>query len=246
MSKVLILIPSRMAAKRLPGKPLLQIKGIPIISHVVKRGQETGLGEVVVCAEDEEIVLAVEKNGGRAILTGNYHKNGTERIYEGLQKLQVKDVDYVISLQGDEPQINPEDIKNLYRHVNENNSDIGTLAAKIYENKIFNNENIVKVKTQDKLKGNNFVLAMDFSRKDLSKESLNVYHHIGIYCYKVTTLKKYVNLKHTQNEIKNRLEQLRALDNNIKINVALARSSPIGIDTKEDYIALKKIMEYKS
>ena len=235
-----------MAAQRLPGKPLLEIRNIPIISHVVKRGQETGLGDVVVCAEDEEIVSAVEKNGGRAILTGSYHKNGTERIYEGLKKLQIEDVDYVISLQGDEPEINPEDIKNLYRCVNENDSDIGTLAAKINEDKIFDNENIVKVKTQEKLKENNFVLALDFSRKDISKESSNVYHHIGIYCYKVSILKKYVSLKHTQNEIKNRLEQLRALDNNIKIKVALARSSPIGIDTKEDYIALKKIMEYKS
>jgi 3-deoxy-manno-octulosonate cytidylyltransferase (CMP-KDO synthetase) len=235
-----------MAAQRLPGKPLLEIKNIPIISHVVKRGQETGLGEVVVCAEDKEIVSAVEKDGGRAILTGNYHKNGTERIYEGLQKLQTEDVDYVISLQGDEPEINPGDIKNLYRHVIENNSDIGTLAAEINEDKIFNNENVVKVKTQEKLKNNNFVVAIDFSRNNLSKESSNVYHHIGIYCYKVSILKKYVNLEHTKNEIENRLEQLRALDNNIIINVALAKSAPIGIDTKEDYIALKKIMEYKS
>ena len=235
-----------MAAKRLPGKPLLEIKGIPIISHVVKRGQETGLGEVVVCAEDREIVLAVEKNGGKAVLTGNYHRNGTERIYEGLQKLQLENVDHVISLQGDEPEINPDDIKNLYNHVIENNSDIGTLAAEINEYKIFSNENVVKVKTQGKLNDNNFVVALDFSRHDLSKESSNVYHHIGIYCYKVSILKKYVNLENTKNEIENRLEQLRALDNNIVINVALAKTSPIGIDTKEDYLALKKIMEYKS
>jgi len=246
MSKVLILIPSRMAAQRLPGKPLLEIQNIPIISHVVRRGQETGLGEVVVCAEDKEIVFAVEKNGGKAILTGNYHKNGTERIYEGLQKLQHKDIDYVISLQGDEPEINPNDIKNLYRHVIKKDSDIGTLAAKIKEDQMFYNENVVKVKTQEKLKDNNFVEAINFSRINLLKEDLNVYHHIGIYCYKVSILKKYVKLKHTQNEIKNRLEQLRALDNNIIINVALAKSSPIGIDTKEDYVALKKIMEYKS
>ena len=246
MSKVLILIPSRMAAVRLPGKPLMEIKNIPIISHVVKRGQETGLGEVVVCAEDKEIVLAVEKNGGKAILTGNCHKNGTERIYEGLQKLQFKNIDHIISLQGDEPEINPDDIKNLYKHVIENNSDIGTLAAEINEHKMFSNNNIVKVKTQEKLNNNNFVVALDFSRKDLSKESLNVYHHIGIYCYKVSILKQYVNLEHTKNEIENRLEQLRAIDNNIIINVALAKSSPIGIDTKEDYLELKKIMEYKS
>ena len=85
-----------MSAERLPGKPLLEINNLPVISHVVKRGEETGLGEVIVCAEDKQILLAVEKNGGKAILTGNYHKNGTERIYEGLQKLQFKNIDHVI------------------------------------------------------------------------------------------------------------------------------------------------------
>ena len=89
MSKVLVLIPSRMSAQRLPGKPLLEINNIPIISHVFNRGLETKLGEVVVCAEDQEIVTAVEKNNGKAILTGKHHKNGTERIYEGLQKLEI-------------------------------------------------------------------------------------------------------------------------------------------------------------
>ena len=235
-----------MSAKRLPGKPLLEINNLPIISHVVSRGKETGLGEVIVCTEDREILLAVKKNGGQAILTGNYHKNGTERIYEGLQKLQIKDTDYVISLQGDEPEINPADIKNLYNNMIKNNSDLGTLAAKIKDEKMLDNQNIVKVKTKEELKSDNFVVALDFSRQNISKENSNIYHHIGVYCYKVSILKKYVNLDYTKNEIKNRLEQLRALENNIIINVALAKFSPIGIDTKEDYLALKKIMEYKS
>ena len=126
------------------------------------------------------------------------------------------------------------------------NPDIGTLASEIKENSMLHNENIVKVKTIKKLKKDNFVEAINFSRNDLSKESSNVYHHIGIYCYKISALKKFVNLEQTKNEINNRLEQLRAIDNSIKINVALANFSPIGIDTKEDYLALKKIMEYKS
>ena len=235
-----------MSAQRLPGKPLLEINNIPIISHVVRRGKETKLGEVVVCAEDKEIVSAVEKNDGRAILTGNHHKNGTERIYEGLQKLGINNVDYVISLQGDEPAINSEDIKKLYNFMIKYNSEIGTLASEINEVSMLNNENVVKVKTEEKLKNNNFVIAKNFSRDNLSKESSNVYHHIGIYCYRVSALKKFVNLEQTKNEINNRLEQLRAIDNSIKINVALANFSPIGIDTQEDYLALKKIMEYKS
>ena len=125
------------------------------------------------------------------------------------------------------------------------NSDIGTLASEIKEVSMLNNKNIVKVKTEEKLKNNNFVIAKNFSRKHLSKENSNVYHHIGIYCYRLSVLKKFVNLEQTKNEINNRLEQLRAIDNGIKINVALANFSPIGIDTKEDYLALKKIMEYK-
>ena len=235
-----------MAAKRLPGKPLLEINNMPIICHVVKKGKDTGIGEVIVCAEDKEIVSVVEKNGGKAILTGSYHNNGTERIYEGLQKLQVEGVDHIILLQGDEPEINPKDIKNLYSCMIKHSSDVGTLAAEIKDVSMLNNPNIVKVKTLEKLNKNNFVLAENFSRENLSTESLNVYHHIGIYCYKISILKKIVNLKKTVNEIKNKLEQLRAMDNNININVALAESSPIGVDTKEDYMALKKNMEYKS
>ena len=235
-----------MSAQRLPGKPLLEINNLPIISHVVKRGLESKLGEVIVCAEDKEIVSAVEKNGGKAILTGNHHKNGTERIYEGIQKLKRNNVDYVLSLQGDEPDICPQDIINLNNLMIEHNSDIGTLAAEIKEDSVMNNVNVVKVITEKKLKNNNFVRALNFSRINFAQENFNVYHHIGIYCYKFSILEKFVKLDQTKNEIENRLEQLRALDNNIKINVALAKSSPIGVDTKEDYLALKKIMEYKS
>ena len=208
----------------------------------IARGHNGG----VCLLKDGEIVFAVEKNGGKAILTGSHHKNGTERIYEGLQKLKKENVTYVISLQGDEPAINPEDIKNLYSFMIQYNADIGTLASEIKEDFILRNKNVVKVKTDEKLKNDNFVKAINFSRDDISKESSNIYHHIGVYCYKSSILKKFVNLKQTKNEIKNQLEQLRAIDNDIKINVALAKSSPIGVDTKEDYIALKKIMEYKS
>ena len=235
-----------MSAERLPGKPLLEINNLPVISHVVKRGEETGLGEVIVCAEDKQILLAVEKNGGKAILTGNYHKNGTERIGEALEKLKKRDIDFVISLQGDEPAINPVDIKKLFYFMTKNNSEIGTLASVIKDNSELNNKNIVKVTTLEKLEKKNFLIAKNFSRNAFLKESHYIYHHIGVYCYKISTLKKFVKLKQTSNEIKNRLEQLRAMDNDININVALAESSTIGIDTQEDYIALKKIMEYKS
>jgi 3-deoxy-manno-octulosonate cytidylyltransferase (CMP-KDO synthetase) len=234
-----------MSASRLKGKPLLEINNLPIICHVVKKAKETGIGKVIVATEDKEIVTTVKKNGGEAILTGD-HKTGTDRIFEAFQKLKITDVEYVVNLQGDEPMIDPNDIINLNNLMIKNNSDIGTLASEIKENSVLNNENIVKVITKEKLDNNNFTKALNFSRKDLSKQDSNIYHHIGIYAYKVSVLEKFINFNQTKNEVENRLEQLRALDNNITIMVALAKSSPIGIDTKEDYLAIKKIMEYKS
>ena len=241
--KTLTIIPSRLSATRLPGKPLLKINDISIISHVFKRAEEANIGEVVVATEDQEIVDDVVKNGGRAILTGRNHKTGTDRIYEALQKLELKDVDLIMNLQGDEPAINIEDIVSLNKKMITNQSKIGTLAAEIKDLKDLENENIVKVVTKENLNKDQFSKANKFLRKSL--EVANIYHHIGIYCYSTETLKKFVELNQSKNEIENRLEQLRALDNNIEINVALANSSPIGVDTEEDYLALKKIMEYK-
>ena len=123
-------------------------------------------------------------------------------------------------------------------------AEIGTLAAKIQNKSDLTNENIVKVITQNNLEDDPFSQAKKFLRK--SEDVLNIYHHIGIYCYSSEILKNFVELAQSKNEIENRLEQLRALDNNIKINVALASEAPIGVDTEEDYLALKKIMEYKS
>tara|TARA_B110000971_G_scaffold149099_1_gene152414 strand:+ start:423 stop:1163 length:741 start_codon:yes stop_codon:yes gene_type:complete len=246
MTKTLILIPSRMAATRLPGKPLLKINNLSIVSHVFKRAEEANIGEVIVATEDQEILEDVLKNGGKAILTGRSHKTGTDRIFEAYKKLDFKNIDYVLNLQGDEPNINKDDIITLNNLMINNNADIGTLAARIENDKMLTNKNIVKVVTENKLEKNNFSIALNFMRENISKIYENIYHHIGIYSYKVKALENFVTLDQTNNEIKNKLEQLRALDNKLKINVALAKSSPIGVDTEEDYLAIKKIMEYKS
>ena len=245
MAKTLILIPSRMAATRLPGKPLFKINNLSIISHVFKRAEEASIGEVVVATEDPEILADVLKNGGRAILTSSNHKTGTDRVFEAYRELNIKNVDYIINLQGDEPDISKDDIIKLNNLMINNESEIGTLAAKIQSVKILNDTNVVKVITEKKLEENNFSRALNFTRKNLSVDKKNIYHHIGIYAYKVNILEKFVNLEQTNNEKENKLEQLRALDNKLKINIALAKSSPIGVDTKEDYLAIKKIMEYK-
>jgi len=245
MAKTLILIPSRMAATRLPGKPLLKINNLSIISHVFKRAEEANIGEVVVATDDQEILKDVLKNGGRAILTNKNHKTGTDRIYEAYKKLNVDNIDYILNLQGDEPDINKDEIINLNNCMINHNAELGTLASKIKDSKMFNDRNVVKVITDQKLEESNFPIALNFTRDNLSTDYQNIYHHIGIYSYKVSVLEKFISLDQTNNEKINKLEQLRALDNKLKINVALAKSSPIGVDTEEDYLAIKKIMEYK-
>ena len=242
--KTLIILPSRLSATRLPGKPLLKINDISIISHVFNKAKETNIGEVIVAAEDQEIVDDVKKNGGKAILTSIKHKTGTDRIYEAYQQLKLDNIDFIMNIQGDEPAINIQDIINLNQMMINHKAEIGTLAAKIQNKSDLTNENIVKVITQNNLEDDPFSQAKIFLRK--SEDALNIYHHIGIYCYSSEILKNFVELAQSKNEIENRLEQLRALDNNIKINVALASKAPIGIDTEEDYLALKKIMEYNS
>ena len=243
--KTLVIIPSRLSASRLPGKPLLKINGLSIISHVYKKAQEANIGEVFVAAEDQEIIEDVKKNGGEAILTNNNHKTGTDSIYEAFVKLGRTDIDLIMNLQGDEPLINIEDIQNLNKYMIQTKCDLGTLAAKINNKKVFENHDIVKVITEESLDDVKFTRAVNFMRK-LDKENNHAYHHLGIYCYNVEVLKRFVSFDQSKNEIENRLEQLRALDNNINVNVALAKSSPIGLDTKEDFMAIKKIMEYKS
>ena len=243
--KTLIIIPSRMSATRLPGKPLLIINGQSIISHVFKRAESANIGDVVVATEDQEIADDVKSNGGNAILTSKNHKTGTDRIYEALTSLNKKDIDFIMNVQGDEPDIDINDIKALDVKMKSNKSKIGTLAANIQNEEMFNNENVVKIKTKELLSKNSFPLAENFMRKLKDQDKENVYHHIGVYCYEVQTLKKFISLKQSKNELKNKLEQLRALDNDLNINVNLANRSPIGVDTEEDFLAIKKIMKYK-
>ena len=245
MANTIILIPSRMSAQRLPGKPLLEVNGLPIICHVLKKARETQIGDVIVATEDQEIFDQVKKYKGDAILTSKKPKTGTDRIWEAFKKLNLKDVDYIINLQGDEPLIDIEDIKNLDNLTKKNNCEINTLATQFDNQKLIENKNIVKVQTENKLEIEKFSVAQNFSRF-LKNQSQNIYHHIGIYEFSISSLEAFTNLDQSENEKKYKLEQLRAMDNNIKINVSYASSKVIGIDTKEDYIELKKKMEYKN
>ena len=233
-----------MSARRLPGKPLLKIKGKTIIAHVLSKAKKCKIGKVIVATEDKEIVEEVKKNRGKVILTSKKHKSGTDRIWEAFKKINDRKIKYVINLQGDEPLVDINDIRKLNKIVQKNKFDISTLALKIKDNKICQNKNIVKVSTKKNITLKTSERALNFNRY-LKKRKKNLYQHIGIYQYSVAALEKFSKLKRTKNEIKYKLEQLRALDNKISINVILAKKV-VGIDTKEDYIELKKILEYKS
>ena len=248
MVKSIILIPSRLAATRLPNKPLLKINNKSIIMHVYEKAIECGIGDVFVTSCDEEIISEVEKNGGKSILTSKDNNTGTDRIAEALDKIKLEnEVDYIINLQGDEPLIDISDIKNLsYQSVN-NNSDMATLACKIDTSNQdkYCNSNIVKVVTQEDLQKKGISKALKFERIIEAKTNNFIYQHIGIYIYKKSILKKFVKLNQTDNEKVKKLEQLRALENGINIDVIFAKTIPIGVDTKKDYVELKNLMEYK-
>lgn len=245
MSNTVILIPSRLAATRLPNKPLLKINNISIINHVYKIAKSSLIGESYVATGDKEIFEEVTKLGGKCILTKKDHKTGTDRIFEAYQELRDDNIEYVINLQGDEPMLDIEDVTNLLKKTIKKKSKISTLACQIEDEKFFLNKNVVKVTTKEELHQNNLSIATSFTR-EIKNTQKNIYHHIGIYIYNVTYLERFVQLEQTQNEKSQKLEQLRLMDNNIEIDVGLAKTKPIGVDTDEDYLEIKKIMEYKN
>ena len=234
MSNSIIIIPSRLAATRLPQKPLIKINNKTLIMHVYEKAVQSQIGVVYVATCDEEIASEVRKNGGKFIMTDINHTTGTDRVFEASQKLNLKDIDFIMNIQGDEPMINPLDIKNLNKLSKEKSLNISTLAYNIEKNEDYDNENIVKVITKNKISDNSISEALNFHR--VIKEDCydNIYQHFGIYLFKYSALKKFVNFKKSKNEIKERLEQLRAIDNSMKIDVLLANYFSSGIDTKKD------------
>ena len=242
MSKSVIIIPSRLAATRLPNKPLIFINNKALIMHVYEKAIKSQIGEVYVATCDEEIASEVSNNGGNFIMTDTRHSTGTDRVYEASQKLKLNDSDIIINVQGDEPMINPEDLKNLNKVSKENNLNISTLAHDIKNKEDFKNENIVKVVTKNKITNHSTEEALNFIRKIGYRDCENIYQHLGVYLYKFSALKDFVELKKSQNEIDQKLEQLRAIDNNLQIRVLLANYFSSGIDTKKDLDEYLKLM----
>ena len=240
MKNTAIIIPTRLKAKRFPNKPLAKINNIPMIIHTLNRGLESEVGKVFVASPDNEILEIVKKHGGNAIMTGD-HPNGTSRVYEAFKKIKNNNVDLIIDLQADLPQIKGSSISKLEKLMRENNSPIGTLASLLTKDET-NDENVVKVEVEMDLKKDNFLKAKDFFRikKDLKNEK--IYHHIGIYAFTKNALTQYVKLPISKLEVKRNLEQMRAMENNFTVKVGLCASTPLGVDTEEDLLKVTREM----
>ena len=233
MADVLILIPTRMAATRLPGKPLAEIAGMPMIAHVLRRAQEAEIGPVVVATDAHEIAVAVEKAGGRAVLTRADHASGSDRIFEALTQVDPQGrVKIVVNMQGDLPTLAPAAIAAALAPLAEAAVDIGTLAAEITVAKERTDPNVVKVVGTPLAPGR--LRALYFTRASAPAGEGPLYHHIGLYAYRRQALERFVKLPPSPLERRERLEQLRALEAGMRIDVALVDGVPLGVDTPED------------
>jgi 3-deoxy-manno-octulosonate cytidylyltransferase (CMP-KDO synthetase) len=242
MNKTAIIIPSRLDATRLPNKPIELINNKEMILHVYEAAKKTNTGEVYVATPDQKIFDVISNYGGKAILTSLNHKTGTDRIYEVFKTKLKSQPNIIINLQGDMPNISPQAITDLVSYMNKGQCDIATLASSFNSDSELADENNVKVAVNEKLDANNFSVASDFFRT-VSKTHEKLYHHVGIYAFTNEALIRYVSLKRSKLELERKLEQLRALENNMSIHVGYINSSPLSVDTKNDLIEVRKIME---
>jgi 3-deoxy-manno-octulosonate cytidylyltransferase (CMP-KDO synthetase) len=240
MPDTIILIPARMASSRLPGKPLADIAGLPMIVHVLRRAQAAKIGEAVVATDSEAVAAAVEKSGGRAIMTRADHVSGSDRIYEALEALDPEHrMSVVVNVQGDLPTIEPADIRAAVGPLSDPAVDIATLAAVITNPAELSNPNVVKVSGTPVSPGR--LRAATFTRADATGAGPH-YHHIGLYAYRRAALERFVKLPPSANEQREKLEQLRALDAGLRIDVVVVDSVPLGVDTPEELKKARKLL----
>jgi 3-deoxy-manno-octulosonate cytidylyltransferase (CMP-KDO synthetase) len=231
--RILVLIPARMAATRLPGKPLLDIGGLPMIVHVLRRAQATGIGRVAVATDTPEIATVVTAHGFEAVMTRADHPSGSDRIYEALGKLDPgRETEIVINLQGDFPTILPGNIRDVLAPLADPAVDIATLAAEIHTEEEALNPNVVKVIgspiTPKRLR------ALYFTRATAPWGDGPRYHHIGLYAYRRAALERFVALAPSVLEQREKLEQLRAIEAGMRIDVTIVDTVPRGVDTPAD------------
>ncbi len=241
---VLIIIPARMAATRLPGKPLLDIAGQPMIVQVMRRAEAAGIGPVVVATDAEPIAAAVEKAGGRALMTRADHPSGSDRIHEALG---IADPDgrvrIVVNVQGDLPTVEPSSIRDALSPLADPAVDVATIAAEITDPGERTNPNVVKVVGTPVAAGR--MRALYFTRATAPHGDGPLYHHIGLYAYRRPALERFVALAPSPLERREKLEQLRALESGMRIDVALVEAVPLGVDTPDDLEKARAILGAK-
>jgi 3-deoxy-manno-octulosonate cytidylyltransferase (CMP-KDO synthetase) len=244
MAQVIVLIPARMASTRLPGKPLAEIGGLPMIVQVMRRAEEAGIGRIVVATDTTAIIEAVELHGGEAVMTRPDHQSGSDRIFEALQAVDPHgEARYIVNLQGDLPTIEPENIRASLAPLLDGSADIATLAAEIHAEDEKTNPNVVKVVGSPCGPGR--LRALYFTRATAPWGDGPLHHHIGLYAYRREALQRFVSLPPSPLEMRERLEQLRALEAGMRIDVAIVDAVPLGVDTPDDLVKARAILRGK-
>ncbi|WP_182548924.1 3-deoxy-manno-octulosonate cytidylyltransferase [Phyllobacterium myrsinacearum] len=239
--KTLTLIPARMASTRLPGKPLADIAGKPMIVHVAERALAAGLGRAVVATDSAEVKAAVEAHGLEAVMTRSDHESGSDRIYEALLALDPKGtIDAIVNVQGDLPTIDPELVRRALLPLQQGPADIATLCVEITREDEKTNPNVVKI--IGSTIGAGKMRALYFTRATAPYGNGPLYHHIGLYAYRRAALERFVGLGPSPLEQREKLEQLRALEAGMRIDVEIVDSVPLGVDTPEDLERARDIL----
>lgn len=241
MTKTLVLIPARMASTRLPGKPLANIAGKSMILHVLDRANEANIGRSIVCTDSIEVLDCVKAAGGEAIMTRGDHPSGSDRIWEAVTLADPDGkIDYIVNVQGDLPTIDPALIHASLTPLIDGDADIATLATEITDISERENPNVVKAIGTPK--GKDLLRALYFTRATAPTGDGPLYHHIGLYTYRRAALEKFVSLEPSTLEKREKLEQLRALENGMTIDIAIVNTAPLGVDTQEDLDKAREIL----
>ncbi|HVO03101.1 MAG TPA: 3-deoxy-manno-octulosonate cytidylyltransferase [Candidatus Cybelea sp.] len=231
-----VLIPARLASTRLPNKPLAEIGGKPMIVHVWERARDAGVGPVYVAGAEPEIVDAVKRAGGEAVLTDPDHPSGSDRIFEALQKIDpARRFDVVVNIQGDLPTLDPKIVRRALEPLADPAVDIATLCVEITRDAERTDPNVVKAVTAfAPEQGKTIARALYFSRATVPANPGPLYHHVGLYAYRRQALERFVALPPGRLEQREKLEQLRALEAGMRIDVALVDTVPLGVDTQAE------------
>ena len=229
----ILMIPARMASTRLPGKPLADIAGLPMIVQVVRRAEESGLGRAVVATDSKEVADIVEKHGGEAVMTREDHESGSDRIWEALEKIDPRgNVETIVNVQGDLPTIDRESIRASVAPLTDAAVDFATLATEIVHDDERTNPNVVKLVAT--FVTERILRALYFTRATAPWGDGPLYHHIGLYAWRRDALERFVKLPASTLEKREKLEQLRGLEAGMRCDAALVDTVPLGVDTPAD------------